>query len=289
MKLPIHFHLPARPRVPRRTAVLGLIMGVAPAVVAGVAYASIPDANGFIHGCFQNGRGILRVIDSATTACGADETPLNWSQTGAPGPMGRQGPQGTQGAQGPQGPTGPGGPAGPQGATGATGPQGPAGPPGPAGSLPSLDSLGGLPCNPPGSGPGTVQVSYGPGTSPSISLSCVPSGLLTVDVFAASIPPQPPGCLPGFTCTTPGSSASGTVTSALPGISCTGVGDGSGLPTDTGCSAPFAPGAQVTLTESPGAGSAFLGWSGPCSGTATTCTVTVKGVIGVGATFLPSQ
>jgi hypothetical protein len=43
MKVPIHLHPPGRPRVSRRTAVLALIVAVAPAVAAGVAYASIPD------------------------------------------------------------------------------------------------------------------------------------------------------------------------------------------------------------------------------------------------------
>lgn len=66
-------------------------------VVAGVAYASIPDSSGVIHGCYQTNKGSLRVIDSSAS-CAVGETALNWSQTGPPG---------AQGVQGPPGPAGP--------------------------------------------------------------------------------------------------------------------------------------------------------------------------------------
>jgi hypothetical protein len=56
MKRRGHFHLPARPHISRRTSVLALIVAVVPALAGGVAYASIPDANGVIHGCYQNTR-----------------------------------------------------------------------------------------------------------------------------------------------------------------------------------------------------------------------------------------
>jgi hypothetical protein len=96
----------------RRLGLIGLVIGIGVAV-AGIAYASIPDANGVIHGCYLNARGTLRVIDTATQNCTSGETPLSWKQTGS---------------QGQQGPTGPGGP---QGATGPTGPQGDSGANGP--------------------------------------------------------------------------------------------------------------------------------------------------------------
>jgi List-Bact-rpt repeat protein len=49
----------------------------------------------------------------------------------------------------------------------------------------------------------------------------------------------------------------------------------------------FAPsGTAITLTENPG-GLVFTGWSGACSGTQTTCTVTVNGPVQAAATFLP--
>jgi hypothetical protein len=66
---------------------------------------------------------------------------------------------------------------------------------------------------------------------------------------------------------------SGTVTSAPGGISCGST-----------CSAGYGYGTSVTLTATPSTGSAFTGWSGACSGTAT-CTVTTNDVASVTATF----
>lgn len=74
-----------------------------------VAHASIPDAAGVIHGCFQPQAGLVRIIDSSTTGCHRGEVPIAWNQTGVAGPMG---------------PTGPIGLTGPTGQTGAIGPQG---------------------------------------------------------------------------------------------------------------------------------------------------------------------
>ncbi len=56
-------------------AVGGTVFGIACAV-----QASIPDANGVIHGCYKTNTGSLRVIDNAGSSCAASETPLNWSQ-----------------------------------------------------------------------------------------------------------------------------------------------------------------------------------------------------------------
>ncbi|MEK6276237.1 MAG: hypothetical protein AABM30_13035, partial [Actinomycetota bacterium] len=68
-------------------------------------------------------------------------------------------------------------------------------------------------------------------------------------------------------------SGTGTVTSDFAGINCGAT-----------CSASFADGTLVTLTESPSSGSAFTGWSGDCSGTGT-CTVTMSAARNVTATF----
>lgn len=57
---------------------------------------------------------------------------------------------------------------------------------------------------------------------------------------------------------------SGNVTSSPSGINCPYT-----------CSAQFAQGTQVTLTSSPGSGSTFGGWIGPCSGTGS-CNVTMN-------------
>jgi collagen triple helix repeat protein len=105
----------------RRGWIVGAIALVVLLAVGGVAYATIPDSGGTIHGCYARSGGSLRVIDAGVTNCKSTETSLNWNVRG------EQGLQGPQGTQGPQGPAGPQGAPGPQGPQGATGPQGPTG------------------------------------------------------------------------------------------------------------------------------------------------------------------
>jgi hypothetical protein len=72
--------------IPRRALV---ISGAAAVILAGgatAAYASIPDGNGVIHGCYLKSNGNLKVINSASQACKSDEKALNWNQTGPAGP-----------------------------------------------------------------------------------------------------------------------------------------------------------------------------------------------------------
>jgi RHS repeat-associated protein/uncharacterized repeat protein (TIGR02543 family) len=69
-------------------------------------------------------------------------------------------------------------------------------------------------------------------------------------------------------------SGAGTVTSSPAGIDC-----------GTVCSADFAPNTQVILTASPATGSIFGGWSGACTGSAATCTVTLDQAKAVNAMF----
>jgi hypothetical protein len=72
---------------------------VAAVVIGGIAYASIPDGNAVIHGCYATRDGALRVIDtSAGESCTKKETPLDWNQTG---------PTGATGSTGVTGPAGP--------------------------------------------------------------------------------------------------------------------------------------------------------------------------------------
>ncbi len=66
----------------------------------------------------------------------------------------------------------------------------------------------------------------------------------------------------------------GTVTSSPAGINCGST-----------CSAVFYPETSVTLTESPTAPSTFVDWSDGCTGTASTCTVTMSAAKSVTATF----
>jgi hypothetical protein len=143
-----------------------LVAGAATAIAAatvGIAYSAIP-TGGVIHGCYLNGAGTLRVIDtSAGQRCRRAETAIFWDQHGTAGPAGPPGPRGATGPRGPigangiagvQGPTGAPGPAGPPGPVGASGPQGlvgpqgipglvgPPGPPGDAGPQGPIGPIG---------------------------------------------------------------------------------------------------------------------------------------------------
>lgn len=66
----------------------------------------------------------------------------------------------------------------------------------------------------------------------------------------------------------------GTVTSSPSGINC-----------GSACSANYANATSVTLTAAAASGSTFGGWSGDCSGTGTTCTLSMTAARNVTATF----
>ena len=70
--------------------IFGLLAVVALAS-GGVAWATIPDGSGVIHGCSRNGDGALRVVDDASARCRNNETVLNWNAQGPPGPPGPSG------------------------------------------------------------------------------------------------------------------------------------------------------------------------------------------------------
>ena len=69
-------------------------------------------------------------------------------------------------------------------------------------------------------------------------------------------------------------SSKGTVTSSPAGVNC-----------GTTCSSSFGSGTRVTLTARAIGGRVFAGWGGACSGTATTCTLTMDAHKAVTATF----
>jgi hypothetical protein len=73
-----------------------------------------------------------------------------------------------------------------------------------------------------------------------------------------------------------GGSGTGTVTSNVGGINCGAT-----------CSATYADGTTVTLTATASGTSNFNGWSGDCSGTSTTCVVTMTQARSVTASFGP--
>jgi hypothetical protein len=90
-----------------------LIVGSIGLFASGAA-ASIPDAKGVFHGCYNTVSGAVRIIDGTT--CGLLEKAVTWQQTGIQGPAGPQGATGLSGAQGTPGPQGPAG----QSVTGAS-------------------------------------------------------------------------------------------------------------------------------------------------------------------------
>ena len=67
---------------------------------------------------------------------------------------------------------------------------------------------------------------------------------------------------------------SGSVTSSPAGINC-----------GSDCTETYDPGTGVTLTAAPQAGTTFAGWGGACTGTSTTCTLTMSAARSVTATF----
>jgi hypothetical protein len=117
---------------------LALILGAGLFGIATSVYASIPDSNGLIHGCYAKTSGALRAIDTAKgQKCAANELALTWNQTGpkgATGAKGAAGAKGATGAQGIQGKVGPSGSRGPTGAQGVAGETGPTGSRGPTGA-----------------------------------------------------------------------------------------------------------------------------------------------------------
>ena len=98
----------------------------------------------------------------------------------------------------------------------------------------------------------TATSSFNPSISGSTTLTVVPPPLLSVSKSGTG---------------------SGVVTSDPAGIDC-GI----------DCSAAYASGTSVALTATPAAGSAFVGWSGACTGTGA-CTVTLTADTAVTATF----
>jgi len=85
-------------KLSRSRLVSASVMSSALLVLAGaVAFASIPDSAGVIHGCYNKATGALRVIDTATDQCRPSETAISWNQVGPAGAVGPQGPQGPSG------------------------------------------------------------------------------------------------------------------------------------------------------------------------------------------------
>jgi hypothetical protein len=83
-----------------------IVTGVGAIALAGwgVAAATIPDANGTVHACYNIGSllrpvGDVRIVD-ASTRCLPSERAIVWNQTGVQGPAGPTGATGPSGAAG---------------------------------------------------------------------------------------------------------------------------------------------------------------------------------------------
>lgn len=109
----------------------GLVLGTALSFGQGSSSATVT-------GCVKKKTGALRVL-KAGQRCTRGETRLRWNQ---------------------RGPRGPAGAAGAPGAAGSKGPAGAKGETGDSGVPASFDEIDGKPCDP-GSGPSTVDLSYG--------------------------------------------------------------------------------------------------------------------------------
>jgi hypothetical protein len=201
---------------------------------------------------------------------------------GVTGPKGDTGPMGPVGATGPVGPSGAAGPAGATGPKGDTGPAGPQGPAGSAGvgALSSLDQVNGLPCTT-ATFTGTTKVIYAlaPDGSYDVSIKCLPPPPTSVrlTLLVRSVPPTlvcpQPGC-------TPPPPPVGSVSGDFTAVQCVGVpgsyafsdGLALGVAVTRPCSFDIPTGTTIILTA---AGTGSFGWGGACSGTASTCELTL--------------
>lgn len=93
-------------------------------LAGGVAYATIPAADGTIYGCYHDKGGTLRVIDDTVSQCRSTESAISWNQTGPQGPEGLKGEDGKDGVDGVNGVDGVDGEDGAPGAKGDAGPAG---------------------------------------------------------------------------------------------------------------------------------------------------------------------
>ena len=238
-------------RLSRRALVLGTA-ALALAVGGSVAYATIPDSGSVYHACMLKATGTIRMIDASLPAssllqhCTTLETEVTWNQRGPQGLQGPQGVQGPQGEAGARGADGAQGPPGPPGADGERGPQGP------TGIVASFDDLRGTACNTSAPAHGVIEIDYGNGGA--ISLTCKPTTLHTLTVARSG-------------------AGAGNVTSP-DGIDCGSV-----------CTKDYGYGTVITLTAAATGIDRFTGWSGACTGSSPTCTVTLDTAKTVTADF----
>lgn len=110
---------------------------------------------------------------------------------------------------------------------------------------------------------------YCAGTALSCSISMTAARSVTATFEASAPAPSPTTYMLSVA-----KSGSGTINSSPAGIAC-----------GADCSESYANGTAVTLTVAPAIGYAFKGWSGACTGTSTSCSVSMTAARSVTATF----
>ena len=138
---------------------------------------------------------------------------------------------------------------------------------------------------PPGSWGGCLSLMYYAGNNTTFNAASVPSskyyngalsslGMTNVSAASSTMTATMQTTLPSTFTLSVSRSGAGTVTSSPGGINC-----------GAACSASFTSGASVTLTATPDSTTIFTGWGGACSGTATTCNLTMSAARSVVANF----
>ena len=148
----------------------------------------------------------------------------------------------------------------------------------------------------PGSLPAWMTVNQSSGQTPATIGLTINASALSNGVYSGTITIQSPDALLDNSLAVPYEVMVQTPSSSQP-LAITKAGTGGGvvssdpLRLDCGdeCSAEFGTGSLVTLTATPNLGSSFAGWSGGCTGTATSCQVTMDAAKTVVATFSTVQ
>lgn len=141
--------------------------------------------------------------------------------------------------------------------------------------------------------PSTCSAQFSDGTS--VQLTATPAAGATFSSWGGNCSGTATNCTVSMTAardvtaTFTTSTTSQTLSVAKAGTGAGSVASSpSGIDCGATCSASYTSGTSVQLTATPEAGSTFTGWSGDCSGTATTCTVSMSAARSVTATFTTS-
>ncbi|MCX6790299.1 MAG: peptidoglycan-binding protein, partial [Candidatus Kaiserbacteria bacterium] len=129
-----------------------------------------------------------------------------------------------------------------------------------------------------GTGNGTVTsapagATFASGTS--VTLTATPASGSTFAGWSGACTGTAATCTVSMTANRIVSAMFNSATGGTYSLIITNVGTGSGTIASAPTGTSFASGTSVTLTASPASGSTFAGWSGACTGTAATCTLTM--------------